>query len=685
MSTQLKKSNDVDRNKIPTSGRVINKKRNVEKKIKSSCDEALKKEQNNLPTIFSKRKKLFITIISISVLLVIAGVVLIIGHFQFGWFMKKNDLVLVQNREVNLVARYLEKKYSTNYYDLEGLDLSKRTQNNTILTDFVVGINKRTKINSIFDLSEPDYLYESFLLIINFTEINETNSEYLGGVNILDESKSAEDLIRINDELFLKKIQSSNQSNFTNKTEFKDNFPICKFYYFENGTIHEIYFPEGMNEFYKSAISDLIEKITPKLSKSLYQKETNKRRLENGGEESSLFNYQQIIENGVLQKTIIYEDKIQNKFYTNSNESSLSKNVLNSKIIRTFNSSGDITSLEMKGEALFKSFVPDKNNETKNKENASLRFVSETEEKNLETNESYYKLGFNEFDMNVTSNMELIHNEIDPKILKKLNVLSNLISFEKYKELNETLANNTGKENNLNNSDTNSTSEKRNLAMKSRVNFLSSYTATNKLINTDFLGTKIGLNQYLYINNKTNLRQEYLKLIFRNKEYTLSVAEKYHYSNLKSGSYNKELVNKNFGLDKNFKPFGFFVRGYLNLNIYAKHGVSFDIINEEMYAKGYANFEISVSGTFGPDFFFVSFGAQLTGYVAKGNSHIQANTLINSGSKLSQFYFYEKINACSVDLSFYFTINLIFWKKTYRKTFNLFKGFSSQEGKYLYG
>ena len=236
----------------------------------------------------------------------------------------------------------------------------------------------------------------------------------------------------------------------------------------------------------------------------------------------------------------------------------------------------------MKGEALFKSFVPDKNNETKNKENASLRFVSETEEKNLETNESYYKLGFNEFDMNVTSNMELIHNEIDPKILKKLNVLSNLISFEKYKELNETLANNTGKENNLNNSDTNSTSEKRNLAMKSRVNFLSSYTATNKLINTDFLGTKIGLNQYLYINNKTNLRQEYLKLIFRYKEYTLSVAEKYHYSNLKSGSYNKELVNKNFGLDKNFKPFGFFVRGYLNLNIYAKHGVSFDIINEEM-------------------------------------------------------------------------------------------------------
>ena len=118
--------------------------------------------------------------------------------------MKKNELVLAQNREVNLVSRYLEKKYSTNYYDLEGLEQNKSIQNNTILTDFVVGINKRTKINSIFDLSEPDYLYESFLILINLTEANETNFEYLGGVNILDNSKTAEDLIQLNNEFFIK-------------------------------------------------------------------------------------------------------------------------------------------------------------------------------------------------------------------------------------------------------------------------------------------------------------------------------------------------------------------------------------------------------------------------------------------------------------------------------------------------
>ena len=95
--------------------------------------------------------------------------------------------------------------------------------------------------------------------------------------------------------------------------------------------------------------------------------------------------------------------------------------------------------------------------------------------------------------------------------------------------------------------------------------------------------------------------------------------------------------------------------------------------------------EISVTGTFGPDFFIVSFGAQLKGYILKGNSFIQGNTLLNSGSKLSVFQFYSKINTCSVDLSFFFTINFIFWKKTFKTTFNLYKGFSSYDNTYLYG
>ena len=681
MSHEIKDSIDFAK-EIQTSKRAINVARNSDVKIQSTFDKSLKESQNTSQNTLNKRKKIVIIIISISALLIIAAIILIVGHFKLGWFMKKNDLVLVQNREVNLVSRYLEKKYSSNYYDLEGLEQNKSIQNNTVLTDFVVGVNKKTKINSFFDLSEPDYLYESFLLIINLTETNDTNSEYLGGINILDKSKTAEDLIQINDEFFINILKKEAQINSSNVTSFKENFPICKFYYYENGTISDIYYPKGMNEFYKSAINDLIEKITPKLSKSLYQKETNKRRLENAVEENLILNYQQIIENSVLKKTIIYEEKMQNEYYSNN----IKKNEINSKIIRTFNSSGDIISLEMKGEALFKSF-PQKEKENNNAENKNLRLIEETEESKIETNESYYKLGFNEFNMNVTSNMELIHNEIEPNILDKIKSISKLITFEKYKEINETLLDEEGKENELNNSDTNtnSTKEKRNLAQKNKINFPNTYTATYKLLNTDFLGWRIGFNQYLYINNKNNLRKEYLTFLFGGKEYVLAKAEKYHYPNLKSGYITKELVNKNFGLDKRFKPFGYVVKGHLNLIIKAQHGVSFDIIKNEMYSKGYASFEISVTGTFGPDFFVVSFGAQLKGYILKGNSYIQGNTLLNSGSKLSQFRFYSKINTCSVDLSFFFTINLIFWKKTFKQTFNLFKGFSNSENVYLYG
>ena len=315
--------------------------------------------------------------------------------------MKKNDLVIVQNRQENLVSRYLEKKSAINYYDVEGLDDNQRNKNYIISTDFIVGINKKTKIDSIFDLAEDDYLYESFLLIINLTLINETNTEYLGGLNIFDKTKSAEELIKLNDEFFLQMINKENNPNITNKTSFIENIPFCKFYFFLNGTLKEIYYPEGMNEFYKSAMYDLIKKITPKLSKSLYQGKTNKRRLENEGEENIKLNYEEVVKNGILEKVIIYEDIMKKEFNEKNN------NII-SKIIRTFNSSGDITSLEMKGEAIFKSPSSTKKEHLKNWKSKSLRLIEEEKDDVFETNETYSNLGFNEFNINVTSNMELI-------------------------------------------------------------------------------------------------------------------------------------------------------------------------------------------------------------------------------------------------------------------------------------
>ena len=50
------------------------------------------------------------------------------------------------------------------------------------------------------------------------------------------------------------------------------------------------------------------------------------------------------------------------------------------KIIRTFNSSGDIIFLEMKGEGLFISFNFDKKNELKYSKNNSLILIEELDE-----------------------------------------------------------------------------------------------------------------------------------------------------------------------------------------------------------------------------------------------------------------------------------------------------------------
>ena len=115
------------------------------------------------------RKSTIITI-SILIFLIIFVAVLIIGHFKYGWFMKKNDLIIEQNRQENSILQYKEKKIAYNYYDLAGEDENEneKINKNTLLTDFIVGMNKRTKMNSFFDFKENDYLYESFLLIINF-------------------------------------------------------------------------------------------------------------------------------------------------------------------------------------------------------------------------------------------------------------------------------------------------------------------------------------------------------------------------------------------------------------------------------------------------------------------------------------------------------------------------------------
>ena len=492
----------------------------IEKESKSNYIGKLNKEENSEITSnngqsnkdnnkYTIKKILFIFFL----VLIIAGLILIIGYFAFDWFKKKKELVIERKIQENNVSRYLETKNATNCYNYDGINDTQKIQNNTIITDFIVALNKKTKIH---DLRDIDYLYENFLLIINITQFNETDSLYLGGINIYDESKTIQDLIILNNNLFpnntnnLNSNETNNNNNIlTNENQY--NIPFCKFYFYENGTLENIYFPQNMNEFYKSAIEDLIEKVTPKLSKSLYKNETNKRRL-NNGEEVVYLNYEQIIKNGVLNKTLIYEDKIEKTIDKSKDEYKFENNELNSKIIRTYNPSGDMTTLEMKGEALFISSQLKQNNNS-NIVEKHLRTIEEKNGNKSETNESYNNLGLNEFKMNVSSNMVLIKTSFEPTTLENLNKLSNFY-HEKGNETEEKTGNEslieTNDTNLINNeSDINSTNQLRNLANKD-LNFYSSYYSRQNILNIKFLGLNVGLNQHLYINNKNGLRQNML-------------------------------------------------------------------------------------------------------------------------------------------------------------------------------
>ena len=353
---------------------TINEENNIKNNTpQEKIEIKTKKNKNNSSQKFIRFLLIFLSLI------IISFIILMIGYFYFDWFKKKQDLVVQIKREENLVTRYLETKKASNIYYA---DKGTKIQNYTIETDFIVALNKKTKLSYF---REIDYLYEAFLLIINISKINETHIDNLGGINIYDETKSINDLLYINNELLFNVNENNSLNTLNNSINNQSYVPFCKFYFYENGTLGDIYFPNDTNEFYETAILDLIEKVTPKLSKSLYKNENNKRRLQKR-EEGTFLDYEQIYDNNTgSNDTILYEDKIDKHLDENNDEYTFENAELNSKMKRTFNSSGEMTSLDMEGEA---SFISNEQNNSNKINETQMELNGERNEKKTDTNES---------------------------------------------------------------------------------------------------------------------------------------------------------------------------------------------------------------------------------------------------------------------------------------------------------
>ena len=593
-----------------------------------------------------------------------------VGHFRYDWFKKKKELVIATDRKVNSVSRYLEHKNAINYYEFEGRNETQETQNYSIISDFIVALNKKERIDKRYDFSEIDYLYEAFLLIINITQLNGNESYFLGGIDIYDESKTIQKLIEKNNEIF---------SNVSKSSEHITNIPFSKFYFYENGTLGQIYFPLDIHDFYKSALIDLIEKVTPKLSKSLYnKKEENKRRLENG-KEGIYFNYEEITRNGKLNKTIIYEEKLEKKLGGNKEGYVFGDNQINSKIVRTFNSSGDMNHLQMEGEALFINKPPE------SKKDLNLRLneeVNETE-KNVNTNESYYNMGFDQFKMDVASDMKLILNELSPKIIQKLNNLSQLVNLEIFKVSNSIIETIESEEINSTDNDldkidfeknineSKNGNEKRNLE-SNVINYPHYYKESLDLFSIVFLFININYKQELVINDKNGLRRNSLILRLGNREHIVSVVEAYQYYYTGS-KYQQEYycTNKKIG-ETGFTIFGFGPKVTFTLRSCLYNIIYMDIINNQMKTKGYASHQFTLKADLNIDFLVVSAGAKISNKFIRGDSYIQVKSIENSSN--SEVEFFKSIIFESIKLDIYFSVWYLFWEKKYSKTFYLFYG-----------
>ena len=665
-------SKDENQNKIENElPQPTNSHRDItltENKPKQKEESIIHKKEEIITKNNDSKNKFIIQIILFSCfsVLIIIGIVFLIGHYVFHWFKKKQNLVVEINREENLVMRYLEVKNSTNYYDIEGISEQQKRKDDSLVTDLIVGINKKTKIEN---LDTMDYLYQAYLLIVNITKINDTDFENLGGINIYDKTKSIDELIQANNNLF----------NINNTNDNYTNIPLSKFYFYENGTIEDIYFPLNTNEFYKSVILDLIEKAIPKFSDSLYNIKDNKRRLEKG-DEGIYLNYEKTNdENGKEINTILYEDKLEKNI---NNDSTFDNSELNSNIKRVFNSSGDMVDLEMKGQAIFKS------NQKEEKKTKIIENVCRTE-KIIKTNISYYRLGYNQFKMNVSSKMKLLQNKKNPKILETLDNFAKKINFENSKFSNSTPETekineiqDEDEDEEINNKNNIKSNEKRKLI--NNQNYPKSYQITYNLMTTSFLGLSIGINQGLYINNKTGLRKGHIDVLLGENKYTLSYLNYYYVPfDRRNGTITRSLLEKELeGPSKNFKIFGYLISADLNFNFNVNHGLRYGIINGELFTQSFSDFDINIEGSFGPKFIVFSFGVALTGHIVSGEAYIQANTLVNSNSNLARVEYYKEINSCAVDISFYFSIYLLFYEKKFSKDIRIYDGFSDFENYY---
>ena len=199
----------------------------MEDNFNDKLEKLLPKEHDEINDKATENKCLMYFIILI--------IAILFGYFKF---QKAQDNIILSPFHQNQVLSFNEiKNISIEILSKNG----KEIINQTITTDFFVTINLKKKLNYFGVIN---YLYNATLIIVN---------------------KSYDE--KINQELYLDEENKIKQI-MTHPEDYSQS--ICKFSFYENGSLAEIYLTNDMDFYNATSMVDLIENIIPKISRNIY-------------------------------------------------------------------------------------------------------------------------------------------------------------------------------------------------------------------------------------------------------------------------------------------------------------------------------------------------------------------------------------------------------------------------------
>ena len=189
----------------------------------------------------------------------------------------EEDFIVDIRYRVNETSFFINKRINNSTMIYNGKEENRKTE---IFTNFTMTITKEYKIDN-------KLCYSGYLVILNMTTSNETDSNIEAGFDLFNSSSTKKNLRNLKSDditidLSNKDFNDIDISQYfdtskMNESEVNDlinqfrSVPIIKFDFFKNGEIREILYPKNLKLSILYNMNDLIDKIIPKVNKKLYQ------------------------------------------------------------------------------------------------------------------------------------------------------------------------------------------------------------------------------------------------------------------------------------------------------------------------------------------------------------------------------------------------------------------------------